>query len=129
MDVGALRAHVTPLLRRASELIRGDFSSERNFSGSDLTGRDLRRRDLQGAALRGACLIGTDLRGADLRRADFTGADLRGADLRGADLTGALFLTRAQLDAARGDNATRLTPPLRPPVHWSGPGPRPGPGG
>ncbi len=46
-------------------------------------------------------LNGADLRDADLRRADFTGADLRGADLRGADLTGALFLTDAQLRAAR----------------------------
>jgi uncharacterized protein YjbI with pentapeptide repeats len=128
-DVGALREHVTPLLRRVSDLVRGDVSPERNLSGSDLIGRDLRGRDLRGASLRGAYLVGTDLGGADLRGADLTGADLRGADLRGADLTGALFLTQAQLDAARGDGATRLPPPLRRPVHWSGPGPRPEPVG
>jgi hypothetical protein len=123
VDVGALREHVTPLLRRASELVRGDVSPERNLAGADLIGKDLRRRDLRRASLRGAYLIGADFRGADLRGADVTGADLRGADLRGTDLTGALFLTQAQLDAARGDAATRLTPPLRTPAHWVRPGP------
>ncbi|HEY0638512.1 MAG TPA: pentapeptide repeat-containing protein, partial [Pseudonocardiaceae bacterium] len=58
------------------------------------------------------------LRGADLRHADLTGADLRGADLRGADLREALFLVRAQLDAARGDRATRLPTALGRPEHW-----------
>ena len=124
LDVGALRQHVIPSLRRASELVRGDTSPERNLSGSDLIGQDLRGRDLRGASLRGAYLTGTDLTGADLRGADFTGADLRGADLCGADLTGALFLTQSQADAARGDGATRLPLPLRRPLHWPSPAPR-----
>ncbi|MGW3479266.1 pentapeptide repeat-containing protein, partial [Streptomyces althioticus] len=57
--------------------------------------------------------------GADLRDADLIGADLRGADLAGADLTGALFLTQAQLNAARGDAATTLPPSLERPAHWA----------
>lgn len=120
LDVGGLREHVIPLLRRASELVRGDVFPERNLAGADLIGRDLRRRDLRRASLRGAYLTGADLTGADLRGADVTGADLRGAGLYGTDLTGALFLTQAQLDAARGDAATRLTPPLQRPRHWPG---------
>jgi hypothetical protein len=71
-----------------------------------------------GASLRGARLIAADLRGADLCSADVIGADLRDADLSGADLRGALFLTQPQLDAARGDMATRLPPGLNRPVHW-----------
>ena len=126
VDVGALRHHVIPLLRRASELVRGDISPERNLSGSDLIGQDLRGRDLRRASLRGTYLTGTDLTGADLRGADFTGADLRGADLCGADLTGALVLTQSQADAARGDGATRLPLPLRRPFHWPSHWPRPG---
>src|SRR3954452_11012900 len=47
-------------------------------------------------------------RAADLRGADLLGADLRGADLRGADLTDALFLTRTQVQAAVGDDGTRV---------------------
>jgi uncharacterized protein YjbI with pentapeptide repeats len=89
-------------------------------------GAPLRRAQLRGASLRGAYLIGADLRGADLRRADLLGTDLRAADLRGADLTGALFLTQPQLTAAVGDAATRLSPSLTRPAHWTAPttGPR-----
>src|SRR4051794_12397582 len=75
---------------------------------------------LLGARLRGALLIGADLRAADLRGADLLGADLRGADLRGADLTDALFLTRTQVQAAVGDDGTRIPARLPRPTHWLG---------
>ena len=81
-------------------------------------GRDLRRTRLRGASLRGAYLIGADLRDVDLGRADLLGADLRAADVRGADLSGCLFLTRPQLEAARGDAGTTLPPGLPRPGHW-----------
>jgi len=123
LDVGALRQRVIPWLRRASELVRGDISPERDLAGADLIGQHLRGRDLRRASLRGAHLVGTDLTGADLRGADLTGADLRGADLRGADLTAALFLHQSQLDAARGDTSTRLARPLQVPSHWPSHGP------
>ncbi len=117
-DVGELRQHVTPLLRRASELARGDVPPERDLAGAHLIGKDLRGQDLRRASLRGAYLIGAGLAGSDLRGADLTGADLRGADLRGANLTGALFLTQSQLDAARGDLRTVLPATLTCPAHW-----------
>jgi uncharacterized protein YjbI with pentapeptide repeats len=116
-DVGAVRAEVSELLLRVSERARAGLSG-RNHRGADLVGARLRGADLRGANLRGAYLIGADLRGADLRTADLIGADLRGAELTGADLTGALFLTQAQLEAARGDAATRLPGHLRRPLHW-----------
>ncbi|RBY82930.1 pentapeptide repeat-containing protein [Geodermatophilus sp. TF02-6] len=100
----------------------GSFPGEEDGAlqqrGADLVGADLRRADLRGVSLRGAYLIGADLRDADLRAADLLGADLRAADLRGADLSGALFLTRPQVAAARGDAATRLPAGLEHPVHW-----------
>jgi hypothetical protein len=101
LDLDAHRRRVNPLLQKASDLARAGAGRRPDHRGANLIGRKLRRADLRGANLRGALLIGADLREADLRRADFTGADLRGADLRGADLTGALFLTEAQLRAAR----------------------------
>lgn len=101
-DVDAQRRRVNPLLQKASELARAGAGRRPDHRGADLAGRRMRGADLRGANLRGALLIGADLRDADLRRADFTGADLRGTDLHGADLTGALFLTAAQLRAARG---------------------------
>ncbi|MDL4776867.1 MULTISPECIES: pentapeptide repeat-containing protein [Thermomonosporaceae] len=123
LDVAAHRDEVNVLLLRASELARAGARDRgagrrRNRRGADLLGADLRHADLRGANLRGACLIAADLRGADLRTADLIGADLRDADLGGADLTGSIFLTQAQLNAARGDAATTLPAALARPSHW-----------
>jgi hypothetical protein len=109
LDPGPHRAEVAGLLRRVSEHLRG---------GPGRRARPGPGADLRAADLRGASLLGADLRGADLRGADLTGADLRAADLSGADLSGALFVVQAQLDAARGDAATRLPAGLTRPAHW-----------
>ncbi|NUT38677.1 MAG: pentapeptide repeat-containing protein [Thermoactinospora sp.] len=119
VDVAAHRADVNTLLLRVSELVRaGHRGKERR--GADLIGAKLKGADLRAANLRGAYLIGADLRGADLRLADLIGADLRGADLSGADLTGCVFLTQFQVNAAKGDSATRLPTALTRPPHWTG---------
>jgi hypothetical protein len=115
-DVGSHRAAVAPLLRAASELVRNPAGPDR--AGADLAGADLRLAGLRGGSLRGALLIGADLRGADLTHTELLGADLRGADLRAADLSRALYVTRVQLNAARGDAATRLPSRLDAPPHW-----------
>ena len=121
LDIAAHRQDVNILLLRSSELVRAGVPGPRlDRRGADLIGADLRGADLRGANLRGAHLIGADLRGADVRAADLIGVDFRGADLRGADLTGALYLIQSQLDAARGDSATKLSPSLGHPAHWSG---------
>ncbi|WP_051711259.1 pentapeptide repeat-containing protein [Streptomyces sp. NRRL S-350] len=118
VDVPAHRQHVSDLLLRAGELVRAAVPRRREHRGADLFGARLRGADLKGANLRGALLVAADLSGADLRLADLIGADLRDADLAGADLTTALYLTQAQLDAARGDAATRLPAGLTRPAHW-----------
>ena len=117
LDVDAHRREVNAVLRRASELVRVGSGGE-NLNGADLVGKNLAGADLRGAGLRGAYLIGADLRGADLRLADLTGADVRGADLRQADLSTSIFLTQAQLDAARGDENTRVPAGCTRPPHW-----------
>ncbi|GII82225.1 hypothetical protein Ssi03_02150 [Sphaerisporangium siamense] len=122
LDVAAHRREAASLLRAASALARGAGRGNADHAGADLAGAGLRNARLRGADLRGALLIGADLTGADLRSADLLGADLRGARLGGADLTGAIFLIQAQLDAARGDAATRLSPWLTRPAHWTADG-------
>ena len=126
LEAAAHRDEVAALLARTSDLVRTTIPrrSKRSHRGADLIGARLREADLRGADLRGARLIAADLRGADLRLADLIGADLRDAELSGADLTGALFLTQAQLNAARGDQATALSSALPRPSHWTAPGPR-----
>ncbi len=120
VDAAAVRAGAGELLGRVSAAARAAVRpGGRDRRGADLVGADLRRTDLRGSSLRGAYLLGADLRGADLTAVDLLGADLRAADLRGADLTGALFLTRPQVAAARGDGATRLPAVLERPPHWA----------
>ncbi|MEW2413247.1 pentapeptide repeat-containing protein [Streptomyces sp. NPDC046866] len=120
LDVGALRQKINTLLLETSELVRAQAPGRRkNHRGADLMGARLARADLRGANLRGAYLIAANLSGADLRLADLIGADFRDADLRGADLRDALFLTQAQLGAARGDTATRIPTTLTRPAHWA----------
>jgi hypothetical protein len=144
LDVAAHRRRVDVLLLRTSELVRAESpgpdparapgegrgprrggrkgrggTPRKDRRGADLAGARLRGADLRGTTLRGACLIAADLSGADLRRADFIGADLRDTDLSGADLSGAFFLTQPQVNAARGDAATRLPGGLDRPAHWA----------
>ncbi|MFD8385317.1 pentapeptide repeat-containing protein [Streptomyces sp. NPDC059679] len=120
LDVAALRQDVNVLLVRVGELVRANVPGrKKNHRGADLIGARLKGADLRGANLRGALLIAADLTGADLRSADLIGVDFRDADLTGADLTGAVFLTQAQLNAARGDATTRLPETLSRPAHWT----------
>lgn len=120
LDVAAHRDGVAALLARTSELVRSTVprKKKRSHRGADLIAARFGGADLRGADLRGAYLIAADLAGADLRLADLIGADFRDADLSGADLTGALFLTQSQLNAARGNGATRLPSSLSRPAHW-----------
>ena len=119
LDMAALRGDVNALLLRASELVRAKVPGhKKNHRGADLVGARLAGADLRGANLRGALLIAADLTNADLRMADLIGADFRDADLSGADLTGSIFFTQAQVNAAKGDAATKLPPALSRPAHW-----------
>lgn len=122
INVPEHRAQVNSLLLRTSELVRAKTLNKKNQKkisrGSDLIGANLRRADLKGANLRGVLLIAADLRESDLRMTDLIGADFRDADLSGANLTGSIFLTQAQVNAAKGDINTKLPPSLTIPDHW-----------
>lgn len=118
-EVAGHRDEVSALLLRVSERVRAGLPGRRrNHRGADLIGARLKGAELRGANLRGARLIAADLRSARLSLADLIGADLRDTRLHGADLRDALFLTQAQLNAARGDGATRLPEGLSRPAHW-----------
>jgi uncharacterized protein YjbI with pentapeptide repeats len=121
LDVAAHRTGVSELLSEVSALARAGVGGGRKKTdrrGADLIGARLRGADLRGADLRGTYLIGAELSGADLRRADLIGADLRDANLTGADLTDAIFVTQAQLNAALGDQNTKIPEGLQRPSHW-----------
>lgn len=127
LEVHVHRAEVNELLLRASEQTRNAARAQlrpapkrqKNYGrGADLIGAKLRGADLRCLSLRGAYLIAADLSGADLRHTDLIGADFRDTNLSGADLRGSLFLTQAQLQAAKGNSSTRLPEGLTHPEHW-----------
>lgn len=120
INVHEHRSKVNELLLRTSELVRAKTLNKK-FKKKiqyDLIGAKLKGADLKGASLRGVLLIAADLRDADLRMTDLIGADFRDADLSGANLTGSIFLTQAQVNAAKGDRNTKLPPSLKSPDHW-----------
>lgn len=127
LDIPRHRSVVNALLLKTSELVRTKALHQHSSSkkcktidrrGADLMGAKLKGANLRGANLRGAYLIGADLRDADLRDADLIGADFRDTDLSGANLTGSIFLTQVQVNAAKGDENTKLPPLLSRPTHW-----------
>lgn len=129
LEIPSHRNIVSGLLQRTSEWVRAPYQQNGKNAqkrkktygrGLDFMGANLRKSDFRGSNLRGAFLIAANLREADLRNTDLLGADLRDTDIRGADLTGCIFLTQAQVNAARGDRHTKLPPLLKRPAHWSG---------
>ncbi len=113
-------------------LFQADFQNV-ELKNKNFAGARLRQADMSAAIMNHTSFAGGDLRdinaygalfssanfaGANLTNASFVGAYLEGANLRGAHLDGANFsgaemeraigLTQAQLDAACGDDTTRL---------------------
>lgn len=119
---------------RGANLAHMDFSGE-DFSGVDFSGADLSAAILKGtdfhAAKLGDCEnrqfdiatgedpLGAKLRNANLEKAMLTGAYLCGADLREANLNDAQ-LTQEQINAAMGDEVTRLPRNIKRPSYWAG---------
>jgi uncharacterized protein YjbI with pentapeptide repeats len=87
------------------------------FNHSSFAGADL--RDVNGY---GALFTDSNFAGANMTNATFVGAYLEGANLRGANLSGVNFsgaemdrasgLSQSQLNAACGDESTKLPPGL-----------------
>ncbi|MBK1813824.1 pentapeptide repeat-containing protein [Clostridium sp. YIM B02505] len=127
LDVEAHRNKVNMFLRNVSEMVRNNAKNKENLNNKkkrasgrryDYFGADMRKMELVGADLRGACLIAANLKGTDLSGADLIGADLRDADLCGSNLIDAIFLSQAQINAAKGDINTKLPLRLVRPSHW-----------
>lgn len=127
LDLVRTRAGVNLLLLQTSELVRKKVLNNRTVSlkfkkafggGYDLIGKDLRKQNLKGANLSGAFIIAANLNGVDLSFADLLGADLRDANLCCANLSKSIYLTQAQVNAAKGDISTKLPISIVRPKHW-----------
>ncbi|WP_459480095.1 pentapeptide repeat-containing protein [Clostridium saccharoperbutylacetonicum] len=127
LDIEAYRDKVNYLLKQTSEAVRnkvlkGQKSSlkyKKAIAGrADFFGANLKKISLRGADLRGAFLIAANLSENDLTGADLIGADLRDADISGTNLENAIFVTQAQINAAKGNANTKLPKGITRPMHW-----------
>ncbi len=128
INMDEYRMKVNEVLLQISELVRQEAVRKQTFGkrqiklpkrGADLAGKDLRNVELKGANLRGALLIAANLQGSDLSGADVIGADMRDTIIKGANLSQSLFLTQAQINAALGDDSTKLPDYLERPSRWN----------
>lgn len=127
LDLVVHRNKVNAVLLKTSELMRSKALrgkktnlKRKNMIGGRLNfiGSDLKKGNLTGENLSGALLIAADLRDVDLSNVDLIGADLRDADISGANLTNSIFITQAQINAAKGDSNTKLPISLVNPTYW-----------
>jgi uncharacterized protein YjbI with pentapeptide repeats len=121
------RADFTKAVLKGADMSKAEMSRT-DFTGADFTGANLQKAELGRAILADAVLDGVDLSRAEVARAVFAGASLKGSDLTGAytyltrfeatDLTQVKGLTQEQLEAACGDEETRLPEGLTAPAAW-----------
>jgi len=88
-------------------------SKNKNFLGKNFKGANFENGDFTMSLM-----IGANLKRCKLDGANFLGADLRDADIRGTDVSACVFLTQMQVNAMRGDQATRLPEHLIHPSNW-----------
>jgi hypothetical protein len=126
LDLEQLRTKVNAVLAKVSIRVRSSALANRATPlpkklepGADLIGASLAGQNLRGADLRGTLLLAADLSGSDLRECDLLAADLRDANLAGADLSTTLFLSQMQVNAAKGNLATKLPVGTVRPSHWN----------
>lgn len=127
IDIVSQRYTVNSILKKARDvLIEGNakvknppLGAKKEIAGRlDLVGRDLKKTSLNELDLAGALLMAADVRGNNLKHTNLIGADLRDADIRGANLSQSLFITQAQINTARGDSSTILSPWIDRPANW-----------
>lgn len=119
LDVDAYRDRANRLLKAISLKARSTAPTRNApVTGKNFLGKNMRKKALAGTDFSMALMIASDLEGADLAGANFLGADLRDANLKNTDLSQALFLTQIQINAAKGNQNTRLPAYLHQPISW-----------
>lgn len=119
LSLTAYQDKVNALLQQAMDLthealhqkpkrVHQNFYLGKHFKGADLTGKDFTV----------AVLIAASLEGCKLKGASFLGADMRDTNIKNTDLSESLYLTQRQINAAIGNQQTKLPSYLVHPSSW-----------
>ncbi|WP_395018652.1 pentapeptide repeat-containing protein [Robinsoniella peoriensis] len=121
IDIEEYRTRVNLILKKAGELTANSIAPGKNtVRRSDNMGKNFKKANLDGQDLSMSLLIAANLEGCSLFGTNFLGADMRDTNIRNADLSESLFLTQAQVNAARGNENTKLPKTLCRPKSWKG---------
>ncbi|WP_047834136.1 pentapeptide repeat-containing protein [Robinsoniella sp. RHS] len=121
IDIEEYRTRVNLILKKAEELTANSIAPGKNtVRRSDNMGKNFKKANLDGQDLSMSLLIAANLEGCSLFGTNFLGADMRDTNIRNADLSESLFLTQAQVNAAQGNENTKLPKTLCRPKSWKG---------
>lgn len=112
-DIEQYRMKVNEVLKHICTSIARDTNSTKDYFGTNFKKANLDQRNFSMA-----CMIAANLEGCSLRNTIFLGTDMRDANISNADLRESVFLTQMQVNAAKGNRATRLPEYLSYPDGW-----------
>lgn len=118
IDIEEYRTRVNKILKKAGELVVQSVAPGKTDKRSDNMGRNFKKANLNGRDFSMSLLIAANLEGCSLYGTNFLGADMRDTNIQNADLRESLFLTQAQVNAARGNEHTKLPDTLSRPIAW-----------
>lgn len=119
LDTAEYRMRVNQILRRTGALVGGSIhKSTAGRKVMDYVGKNFKKAVLDGKDFSIALLIAANLEGCSLYGANFLGADLRDTNIRNTDLRDSIFLAQGQINAAKGNDGTKLPPGLVYPSTW-----------
>lgn len=118
IDIEGYRTRVNKILKKAGELVVQSVAPGKTDKRSDNMGRNFKKANLNGRDFSMSLLIAANLEGCSLYGTNFLGADMRDTNIQNADLRESIFLTQAQVNAARGNERTKLPDTLSRPIAW-----------
>ena len=127
LNIEQYRKRVNKLLLITSEQVRKKYfkghnpklNNNRKIAGRfNFMGANLKGQKLAGENLSGSLFIAANLTNVDFSGSELLGSDFRDANLSGANLSKSLYLTQAQINAAKGDSNTKLPKSLTKPLNW-----------
>ncbi|MBS5065596.1 MAG: pentapeptide repeat-containing protein [Hungatella hathewayi] len=118
-DTELLRSNINTLLNQAWQMVKEQIASPAKITKKkDFMGHHFRKSKLNGCDFSSTLLIAANFEACDLTGCNFLGADMRDANIKNADLSESIFLTQGQINAAIGNQNTRIPEHLIMPAVW-----------
>lgn len=117
--IEAHRDEVNKCIQKAADAVHYALHQKpRKITPGQYLGKNFKCADLTGKDFTVSLLIAANLEGCKLVGANFLGADMRDTNIKNTDLSESLYLSQGQINAAKGNRATKLPSWLNRPISW-----------